>query len=78
MKKILALLLVLIISATSMISCGWLFGNDDGGNDIENGGGEGNGDGNIDNGGNQVIEEYDGDVNGKDNMDPNTWEGVIK
>ena len=77
MKKILALLLVLIISATSMISCGWLFGNGDGGNDIENGG-EGNGDSNIDNGGNQVIEEYDGDVNGKDNIDPDGWTKVDK
>ena len=77
MKKLLALLFVLVISCMSMFSCKWLgLGGEDG---------EGGGDGNssvTDNPGKPeekpAIEEDDGSLDTTDNIDPNGWTKVEK
>ena len=76
MKKLLALLLVLVITASCMTSCDMLSG-------IFGGGSSGGG--NTDDGGetpdendSPAIEEDDGDVDVKDNIDPDGWTKVEK
>ena len=86
MKRFFALVLVLVMIASCMMSCS-LFGNkDNGGND--NAGadsGESNNGGSGDTNGEKpsedkkpVIEEDDGDVDVQDNLDPDGWTTVDK
>ena len=68
MKKIFALLLVLVLSSACMFSCKWLKGDDeDKDNDKDNSSET-----------DPEIEEDDGDVDQKDNIDPDGWTKVDK
>ena len=75
MKKIVALLLVLVISSMCMLSCTWVKGllDGDGNNDDGN---KNDGDQNHDT--TVEIEEDDGDTDTKDNIDPDGWTKVDK
>ena len=76
MKKILALLLVLVITAC-MTSCDLLSGifGGDGGNSGDGGNGGG---GQTEEEKDPVIEEDDGDVDSENNIDPDNWIGIPK
>ena len=75
MKKIIAFLLVLVISSVCMLSCTWvngILGKDENKDDGDKNNGGQNDDTIV------KIEEDDGDTDTKDNIDPDGWTKVDK